>query len=157
LAYRQVKLLNRSSDDDLRSCEVVLGAGGNRGITEEVPVLSWLEGANPRINSLMIAATVALGLPLTAKGEQRAKAIDGIRSAIESCHGWTTSNPCPDGILGNRFEVIVARFGFVALVFDLESDQVVDAHIGVTVDRLNSLNADLRAFLSDVGERLEVQ
>lgn len=119
------------------------GAGGNQGVTAEASILSWLEEAISRLDSLMIAASAALRLPLPGKEEERSDAIAWIRSAVESCQEWMTSNPCPDVIVGDRFEVIVARFRFVALVFGLASNKVLDAHLAATVDRLNGLNAEL--------------
>jgi hypothetical protein len=126
------------------------GGGGNQGSTVEASILSWLGGANPRFGSLMIAANAAL--PLPEKGEERADALLGIGSAVESCQRWMADNPCPDAIVGDRFHVIVARFRFVALVFDVASNKLLDAHLAATVDRLEGLNAELRVFSPMCGD-----
>jgi hypothetical protein len=126
--------------------------GGNQDATAEASIRAWLEEANPRFDSLMIAASTALRLPLSEMAEERADAVSRVRSAIESSQGWTTSNPCPDATVRDRFEVIIARFQFVALAFDSASNKLLDAHLAATLDRLEDLNSGLRLFSPMCGD-----
>lgn len=122
--------------------------GGNQGGTAEASLLSWFDKMKPCLDSLMATAGATFQLLSGREKEraERAAAVDGIRDAAQACQRWTSAYPCCDPTLGDRFGVLVARYQFVALELGTYSSKVDEANFRATVDRLNSLNAELGEF-----------
>ncbi len=114
----------------------------------ESSVVTWLAEASPYIHSIMVAASTATRASST--GIEEESALDGIRSAALALQQWTIANPCSDAPLGDRFELLVARCGFLVLAAETDSKAEDVASSSATLDRLETLNANLREILADL-------
>jgi hypothetical protein len=116
----------------------------------ETSITSWLEGASPHILALLAAANssrCSLKAEASADGE-------AIHLAFQDCRSWANANPCPDPASGDRFEILLARYGLVALVCRSDSSETAD---GQLVDQLSILNAQLAAHFANLQERSKAQ
>jgi len=123
---------------------------GNQESTPEAAMLSWLERANPYAHSLLAAASSALAVLPTGREEETTAAVDGLRSALLALQRWMAAVPCPDVKLGDRIEVLVARYRFAVLEIETDSEKADEAHTQVTINRLDNLNTDLAKLLADL-------
>jgi hypothetical protein len=118
--------------------------------TTDSSVVSWLEGVDHQLRDLLTAAEDASRHQRPGRG-RAVSASDGLRSAVESLQRWTVEHPCPP-MFAERFEILLARYGFISLVTEDEASLPVRARFSTAINRLRVLNADLRAFLDDLEE-----
>lgn len=124
--------------------------------TTDASVVSWLEVTDHRIRDLLAAADDACRHRPTGRGHTVAAA-DGFRSAVQSLQRWTIHHPCPEPVFAERFEILLARYGFISLVAEDETSLPDGARLSTAVRRLRLLNADLKAFLEDLEEHQREQ
>jgi hypothetical protein len=127
---------------------------GNHESTAEAAMLSWLEQVNPCTRSPFAAMSSALGVLLAEWHEDTAPSLDDLRSALSALQKRLAGHPCPDAALGDRIEVLVARCRFAILEIDTGSEKTAKAHLQVTNNRLDNLNADLEQLLGDLQRAL---
>ena len=108
----------------------------------------------PRPAELQPTLRIEISGPATVRG---APAADGFRSALQSLQQWTVHHPCPDPAFAGRFQVLLARYGFISLVTEDEASLDDGASSSAAVRRLRVLNVDLRDFLDDLEEHQREQ
>jgi hypothetical protein len=119
-------------------------------------VVSWLEMTDRRLRDLLTAADLAYR-DQRPRHRRAAPAADGFRSALQSLQQWTVHHPCPDPAFAGRFQVLLARYGFISLVTEDEASLDDGASSSAVVRRLRVLNVDLRDFLDDLEEHQREQ
>lgn len=119
--------------------------------TTDASVVSWLEVTGHRIRDLLTAADDAARHQRSGHG-QPVTAVDGFRASVHSLQRWAIEHPCPDPAFGERFELLLARYGFISLITDDETSTLDGRTLSTAVDRIGVLNDDLKAFCDDLEE-----
>jgi hypothetical protein len=119
--------------------------------TTDASVVSWLEMTGHRIRDLLTAADDASRHQRSGH-DQAVAAVHEFRSSVHSLQRWSIEHPCPDPAFVERFELLLARYGFISLITDDDTSTVDGTTLSTAVDRLRVLNDDLKAFLDDLEE-----
>jgi hypothetical protein len=73
-----------------------------------------------------------------------------ISGTLKSLQQWMVTNPCPDMMLGDRVNMIVARYGYLALVGAADRTALDEDQQAALNERLRKLVDDLVALIAEV-------
>lgn len=132
----------------------VLMGQGEQSMDAEMTLHRWYGDSEPLIRSLADAARAEI--ELLSFGARRGDAATGtVPAALSSLQKWMSTNPCPDRTMGDQLQLVLARYGFVALLLGSGVGELDGEQIGALGVRLQELNMDLLTLLTTAGQGLE--
>ncbi|MGH9080412.1 MAG: hypothetical protein ACRDYE_10140 [Acidimicrobiales bacterium] len=112
----------------------------------EMTLHRWFGDSEPFIRSLADAARTEIELSVGAR--RGGGATGTVAAALSSLQKRMSTNPCPDRMIGDQLQLVLARYGFVALVLGSGVGELDGEQIGALGVRLQELNMDLLTLLT---------
>jgi hypothetical protein len=113
---------------------------------------SWLDESKRFVLPLADAASARTSDIGSPKGNTTSEAI---RSTLRSMQQWISANPCPDRTIRAQLDVVVGRYGFLALFLETDQQALDKDELLAFGDRLDAINSRLLALIADVERGLK--